>query len=435
MCIIFFVGKYPNAKVVRTLQNGAVIKNVEQFLQYMFEGQRGHVELMFMGSNRIPSVKSYSLFDPSWLKYATNRIEKLRVYENCYFGVCPRRESVDKHAEESLIVDVPFLWVDVDGKQINTSLDEHFKSIMNMEQKPTLVIMSGNGYHCYWKLKETYHVKDLDCKAYIKGILKGLSESVQGDSTFNLDRVLRVPFTFNMKDKSNLKKVRIVHFDPNLVYDVQNFESFKVDIDINELMGDEVKRQFRPMRLEDLDEHKKLVRMAKDRLYPHIRKIQWAENFPQMWIDIIVDNLANGIIDYPIDPPVEADIDMEDGMFILHMGEEFSRFPLGEDAMRVIKHMAKLRKKVATKDKIVVSELPFALRVKIMNGTLRGGRSELDYKVIYELRRMGYTPLAIRNLYEDERYKIGQKYRERYGSRHNYLMSIIKSVDKKMENA
>lgn len=418
------------------MHSSVTIENVEQFLQYMFSGQRGHIELMFMGSDGIPSVKSYALYDPSWIKYATNRIEKFKHLENCYFGVCPRRESTDKHALENLIVDVPHLWVDIDGKMVDKSLDDVFLDIINMPEKPTLVIMSGNGYHCYWRLKETYHVRDLDCKAYIKGVLKGLSLQVQGDSTFNLDRVLRVPFTFNRKDKNNIKKVRVVHFDPQIVYDMKDFDKFRVDIDIDELMGEDPEHKFRPMRLEDVDEHENLVRMAKNRLTPHIRKIQRVENLPETYTDVIVDNLANGITEYVIDPPIEADIDLEDGMFILHMDEEnFKRLPLEQDAMKVIKHMYKLRKKVAVKDKIVLSDLPFALRVRIMNGTLRGGRSELDYKVIYELRKMGYTPLAIRNLYEDERFQIGQKYRERYGSRYNYLMSIIRSVDKKMENA
>lgn len=412
------------------------INDVEKFLTYMFEGQRGHVELMFMGTDRIPNVKSYALYDPTWIRYATNRVNKLRHFENCYFGVCPRKESVERHATENQVIDVPHLWVDIDGKMLEVSLDEQLEKIMALEVKPTLVIMSGNGYHCYWRLRETYHVKDLDCKAYIKGILKGLSIAVDGDNTFNLDRVLRIPFTFNRKDSKNIKDVKIVHFDPSIVYDLATFEPYKVEIDVEELEADEVAKKFQPIKLEDMNEHKDLVQLAKERLEPHIRKLQVREQWPEVYIGVIVSNLANGIIDYVVEGTVEADIDLEDNMFILHMDEEnFKRLPLERDAMKVIRHMNKLRMKTVTKDHINLNDLPFSLRVRIMNGTLRGGRSELDYKIISELRSLGYTPLAIKKIYDNEKFRIGDKYRERQQSRHNYLMSIIKSVDKKLENA
>jgi len=415
------------------------ITNVKEFLEYMFQGATGHAEIMLMGSNRIPGVKSFMLGSDGWLKSATKRVEVFREYENCYFGVCPRVESVEKHAREDLIVDVPHLWVDIDGKMLDITLEEQLDMIMSSDIKPSLVIMSGNGYHCYWKLDSIFRVSGINDKAYIKGILKGLSQKVNGDHTFNLDRVLRIPFTYNMKDKNNLKEVKILHFDPSIIYDVKTFEPYKVDLDPDELNTEsDMDRVFKKLLVEDVEEHKSLVQKANDRIHPHIKRAQSFFEISDIYADIITHNLKNGVVDFVIDGNVECDFDLEGNAVTIYWDDtetNFTTFPFKDpDILKVVKHMYGLREKLLNRDHIAVEELPSSLRTKITVGTFRGGRSDLDYMVIAELRQMGYTPLAIRELYENEKYNVGEKYRERYSNRNYYLTSVIKSADKKIKD-
>ena len=64
-----------------------------------------------------------------------------------------------------------------------------------------------------------------------KGILKGLARVLGADHCFDLPRILRVPGTKNYKDQNNPKDVKIIAFEPDLRYSLNDFIQFKVDVE------------------------------------------------------------------------------------------------------------------------------------------------------------------------------------------------------------
>jgi hypothetical protein len=75
-------------------------------------------------------------------------------------------------------------WVDVDRMEPPSSI-----------LPPSAIIWSGHGWHYYWKFDE--FVTDA---SLIEQANEVLSKSVRGDSAHNVDRVLRVPDSYNLKD-------------------------------------------------------------------------------------------------------------------------------------------------------------------------------------------------------------------------------------------
>ena len=103
---------------------------------------------------------------------------------NTFFGVCPREEAgKDKAAD---IKTVRCLWADID----NTT--DWKKRCENVPQ-PTLVVLTGGGVQCYWKLKAPI------CPDVAVPRLRWLIQQVGGDHCHDVSRVLRLPGSVNYK--------------------------------------------------------------------------------------------------------------------------------------------------------------------------------------------------------------------------------------------
>lgn len=112
------------------------------------------------------------------------------------------------------------LYVDID----NVTAEEYEERMSNTAlPHPTFVINSGNGVHVYYvfatKLNaKKYEEKWIECQKYLTTKLNG-DTAVQSDTS----RLLRLPYTFNNKDKENVKKVDFIEFNSNNLIDLDEF--------------------------------------------------------------------------------------------------------------------------------------------------------------------------------------------------------------------
>jgi len=143
-----------------------------------------------------------------------------------YFGVCPRSS---KQGTEEAVCTVPALWVDLDAKDFDGGKEEALGVLQAWQHPPSVIVDSGNGYHAYWLLREPEGVSTQDERLHVKGYLKGLTEALGGDHTFDLSRILRVPETVNKKDPENHKAVQIVELNPERRYNLSDFEDYWVE--------------------------------------------------------------------------------------------------------------------------------------------------------------------------------------------------------------
>jgi len=146
-----------------------------------------------------------------------------------YFGVNPR---VGKRGKKENVHYVTAFHAEVDygtdghkKKSDYETYDEAIKAITNFKPQPTLINLSGGGLHCYWVLSAPVKTDEIGVKE-LESINKYFLNQLGGDKgTHNLDRVLRIPGTYNFKLADNPRKVRVVQKD-GPVYDIDDFKDF-----------------------------------------------------------------------------------------------------------------------------------------------------------------------------------------------------------------
>jgi hypothetical protein len=181
---------------------------LEELFNHYLQEHKGYVELREINQKQAPRQHFFRKID---------EIINFKPQGNLYFGTCPRETMEGKEENVKFIV---CLWVDLDFNK-----EDGLKQLSNFRFQPSAVVGSGNGLHAYWFLKEPELVNP-----HTKGILKGLSEALNGDSVFDLARVLRVPGTFNFKDPKNPKEVKILSLDSAVRYNQSDFEEFEIPI-------------------------------------------------------------------------------------------------------------------------------------------------------------------------------------------------------------
>jgi len=136
-------------------------------------------------------------------RHALKAPEELDVF----FGPALRAQSGVSGKANCLGTQV--LWVDVD------SMD-----LIPPTLPPTAIVRSGHGYHLYWRLLEF----QTDRKA-IETLNAGLAQSISGDSCHNIDRIMRVPGTYNCKDPDDFIKVICDKIDIRNSYSVEDIKA------------------------------------------------------------------------------------------------------------------------------------------------------------------------------------------------------------------
>ena len=163
-----------------------------------FKDHDGLIELRFIGKE--PGAvfsKFYHLGD--FTDQALEEIRLKNLTHHVYIGVNPRPLSRAKKQDD--IQDVVCLWADVDGKDFEGGKEEAYKMIEAFPIRPTRIIGSGHGFHCYWVLTDPMSLLRKEERFEFKQILSGVAKALGGDrSKVNFDACLRLPGTLNLKD-------------------------------------------------------------------------------------------------------------------------------------------------------------------------------------------------------------------------------------------
>jgi len=206
----------------KELKKGGQLK---EFLSTLFEESEGYIELRTINND-----------DVRQFFYHTKQIDRLVSHlfnddlfknTNIYFGVCPRAK---KRGKEESVKTVNCLWADLDCKD-EEERQKTLEKLKSFKLPPSIIVNSGHGYHPYWLLSEPYLIATDQDKLKIKRCIKGLSIALNGDRTFDLPRILRVPGTKNIKDPNNPLPVEILEFKPALRYKLTELEQFEVDVE------------------------------------------------------------------------------------------------------------------------------------------------------------------------------------------------------------
>ena len=209
----------------------------------------GYLTLFIKPDNRAFHIPATTLREAAHLALSLSKDGR-----DVYFGVGLRRENLGERqrgGNEDVII-LPGLWADLDiqgpsHKKRDLPLSEE-EILQFLDQvfplKPSIVVFSGYGLHVYWLFKEPLLLETPSdreraeelLRKFQNGLLQ-LAKKEKGwdfDRTHDLSRILRVPGTFNFKDREAPALVRVIGVDPNARYTSADIDYFFGDVDASD---------------------------------------------------------------------------------------------------------------------------------------------------------------------------------------------------------
>ncbi len=176
---------------------------------------------------------------PQAARYAMGETSK-----NVFAGVAssPSEFGTGRRCKQDATSGIGWLWSDIDVASPAHRYEElpptkqRALEILEGLPEPSLVVDTGGGLHCYWRLHEYWvfetHSEREEAKALMRRLTLALKNAAgrkrwHVDSVPDLSRVLRVPGTFNHKPEyGEPLLVRILTDRDELCYDPLDFDTF-----------------------------------------------------------------------------------------------------------------------------------------------------------------------------------------------------------------
>ena len=200
-----------------------------KFIERMFEGRtKGNVILTSFANDRAEAGKypSRILATRNWALVEEFIKDNDVLGRACYFAcstMMGRVRNKDEVAHiNSLFIDIDFKGVVENEKQITASLKK-------LKLKPSVIVHSGNGLHCYWLLDKPLSVEH---SASCEDIMRRICGALAGDkSAAEAGRVLRLPCSHNSKN-GEWKEVRVLEkLSTWTTYSVEEIDEYFTDLE------------------------------------------------------------------------------------------------------------------------------------------------------------------------------------------------------------
>lgn len=204
-------------------------KTAQQFFNNMFE----EALKQNCGEISIEVPNDWGAMDQTYHNNVTDAMNA--AYQACqqghdvYVGVNPRVGQAGKkeniHWLTSFHTEVDYGQAGHKKKPEYETYDDALAAIKAFHIPPTLINHSGGGFHCYWVLKVPATVSEIGLAA-LENVNKTLLTKIKADGgTHNINRILRVPGTFNFKIPHNPRPVTVI-IDSGPTYDLDTFRPF-----------------------------------------------------------------------------------------------------------------------------------------------------------------------------------------------------------------
>jgi hypothetical protein len=189
-------------------------RGMDQLIEFRNLGPMGCVR---HGWTRLESAANY-LRNP-YLDF--NRAEGW----NIYFGANPRTGLKTFQKD---IRDVISIFTDIDGKNFSGGKAEALEGLDSFPLTPNIIVDSGNGFHAYWILEDPLLDITPEERLRVRQALAGVGVAVRGDKgVHNLDRIMRLPGTWNVKDPLFPKPCRVLQYNLDYFFSLGDFDNFR----------------------------------------------------------------------------------------------------------------------------------------------------------------------------------------------------------------
>jgi hypothetical protein len=156
---------------------------------------------------------------------------KVNEKQNLYFAVATRNGGGTKNH----IKQIPACWLDIDYKDFSSPKDAK-RAVWQFQYRPSVIVDSGGGLHCYWRFKEPAGKEDIP---QVEKLNRILVDCLGGDAqAVDASRILRLPGSINFKYE-NQPAVRVVREDWEREY---NLDDLLDDPPLTNLLNNKLER-------------------------------------------------------------------------------------------------------------------------------------------------------------------------------------------------
>jgi hypothetical protein len=198
----------------------------EQFFETLFSGllPDSQIEFRLIQAGEIPSKAFFFIGPNNYHDY----IDYWNGKKNIYFGIFPR---LNNNGTDTGIKQLTCGYIDNDVKKDHQNdWGGCLYRLKNFEFRPSVIVKSGNGLHCYWVFKEPVAVTE-ETSIQIKEIINGLAHTLKGDvNVIRLCHLFRVPETWNTKVKECQVKCELIEINENR-YSINDFDNYRYELD------------------------------------------------------------------------------------------------------------------------------------------------------------------------------------------------------------
>lgn len=174
-------------------------KKAVAFLKALFPGKRVNIVAIDPKSENVSAITR-----PVDSDDVVNFIYKNNGKRNLYYSVnTPTDNAPDNKLKKHHIKEINAVWLDADPfkdkdfKEERDRLHKFAKELASSENPPTVITDSGGGIQAFWMLEKPVPVND-DTRSEYEALSRGLAEQYGTDKVQNIDRIMRVPYTFNL---------------------------------------------------------------------------------------------------------------------------------------------------------------------------------------------------------------------------------------------
>jgi hypothetical protein len=202
----------------------------------------------FGPNNEVGSART---FHPSEAVDAIRFIESLQGRFNLYFAVNPVTEKLTKKARKADVAEVRWLHIDADlDKRVDWSSADDVEAeksrvltqLRTYNPPPTVITWTGGGFQAFWRLRSPIVVNgDADLMRSAERRMERIEREFDADSCHNADRVMRLPGTLNVLNKSKVAAGRlptlaeVVEFHDDRVWDLADFPEIGLELSLANL--------------------------------------------------------------------------------------------------------------------------------------------------------------------------------------------------------
>lgn len=231
----------------------------KRFLSTVFAGTVGLIELLALDKDAEGVASQIFTND---IGEICQEVERLRDVANLYFGVTTKK---DKSGNKDSSFEIVGFYADIDFRDFKGGEAEAREILLKFQFKPSIIVGTGGGLHCYWLFREPVVIEDN--LSWFEGVNRGIAERLGADSCWDASRRLRIPGTTNFPTKRKRAEGRsqpspcLIEEMNDLRYNPDDFEDYYREIKVIEHRAITTNIDFENIRgrLEkDLSEHQTL---------------------------------------------------------------------------------------------------------------------------------------------------------------------------------